>query len=121
MNKLYDKENGCQWIQEQSYETIAKYTIEEALEVVEAVKKKDCDNLKEELGDLLFQVIFYSCIAKNNNEFDFNDIVNELCNKLTRRNTHIFNNEVAKQYKKSLDKVTFASLEWQKAKRQEKN
>lgn len=120
MEQLYDEKNGCQWIKDQDFKTIAKYTIEEALEVVDAVKRENIVDLKDELGDLLFQIVFYSFIAQKENKFMFNDIVNAICDKLKRRNTHIFDTKIAEQYKLAEDKVAFASEQWQKEKEKEK-
>ncbi len=120
VEQLYDEENGCQWIKEQTFETISKYTIEEALEVVDAVKRKNIVDLKDELGDLLFQIVFYCFIAQKGNKFTFNDIAKAISDKLKRRNSHIFNDKIAKQYKLSKNKVAFASKQWQIEKEKEK-
>jgi ATP diphosphatase len=90
MQRLRDPQTGCPWDITQTYETIAPSTLEEAYEVVDAIEKKDFAHLKEELGDLLFQVIFYSQIGKEENRFEFADVVSTLVEKLVRRHPHVF-------------------------------
>jgi nucleoside triphosphate diphosphatase len=90
MSRLRDPKDGCPWDQEQSYRTIAPSTIEEAYEVVDAIERGNYDHLREELGDLLFQVIFYSQLAQEEQRFGFADIVSELVTKLVRRHPHVF-------------------------------
>ncbi|MFA0698468.1 MazG nucleotide pyrophosphohydrolase domain-containing protein, partial [Vibrio sp. 10N.222.49.C9] len=75
MATLRDPEQGCPWDKKQSFDTIVPHTIEETYEVVDAIQNQDWDNLKEELGDLLFQVIFYSQMAKEQQLFDFEDVL----------------------------------------------
>ncbi len=90
MAQLRDEEKGCPWDRKQTFETIVPHTIEETFEVVDAIHNKDWPNLKEELGDLLFQVIFYSQMGKEQGLFDFNEVVEGLNEKLTRRHPHVF-------------------------------
>ncbi|WP_375752621.1 nucleoside triphosphate pyrophosphohydrolase [Vibrio sp. HN007] len=90
MSTLRDPEKGCPWDLKQSFDTIVPHTIEETYEVVDAIQKRDWSNLQEELGDLLFQVIFYSQIAKEQELFDFNDVVETVNEKLIRRHPHVF-------------------------------
>jgi len=90
MARLRDPESGCPWDIKQSYATVAPSTIEEAYEVVDAIERHDFAHLNEELGDLLFQVIFYAQIAKEEQRFDFNSIVSALVAKLVRRHPHVF-------------------------------
>ncbi|NOH98577.1 nucleoside triphosphate pyrophosphohydrolase [Vibrio sp. 99-70-13A1] len=90
MAKLRDPENGCPWDLKQNFETIVPHTIEETYEVVDAIHNKDWPNLQEELGDLLFQVIFYSQLAKEQGLFEFSDVVDGVNEKLTRRHPHVF-------------------------------
>lgn len=82
--------DGCPWDREQTYESMRQCVIDEAQEVVEAIDNKDCINLKEELGDLLLQVVMYSNIAQERGEFTFEDVVNELSKKMVRRHPHVF-------------------------------
>ena len=90
MAKLRCPESGCEWDLAQSYETIVPHTIEEAYEVADTIERGALDELKGELGDLLFQVIFYSQLASEDQRFDFNDVVSALNNKLKQRHPHIF-------------------------------
>ncbi|MGR5361843.1 nucleoside triphosphate pyrophosphohydrolase [Vibrio mediterranei] len=90
MAQLRDEKHGCPWDRKQTFETIVPHTIEETFEVVDAIHNQDWQNLKEELGDLLFQVIFYSQMAKEQGLFDFNEVVEGLNDKLTRRHPHVF-------------------------------
>ncbi|MCG9785742.1 nucleoside triphosphate pyrophosphohydrolase [Vibrio mediterranei] len=90
MAQLRDDKHGCPWDRKQTFETIVPHTIEETFEVVDAIHNQDWQNLKEELGDLLFQVIFYSQMAKEQGLFDFSEVVEGLNDKLTRRHPHVF-------------------------------
>lgn len=90
MERLRDPTHGCPWDLKQSYETIAPSTLEEAYEVVDAIERGDYPHLREELGDLLFQTIFYSQLAKEQNLFSFADIIDTLTAKLIRRHPHVF-------------------------------
>ena len=90
MARLRDREHGCPWDLKQTFATIAPYTLEEACEVAEAIEREDYDNLKEELGDLLFQVIFHARMASESGYFDFDDISEGLLMKLLRRHPHVF-------------------------------
>lgn len=82
--------NGCPWDREQSFATIAPYTIEEAYEVADAVIREDMPALKEELGDLLFQVVFHSQMADEQGAFDLEAVCNALAEKMVRRHPHVF-------------------------------
>ena len=90
MAKLRDPQNGCPWDKKQTFESVVPYTIEETYEVVDAIHNQDWPNLKEELGDLLFQVIFYSQMAQEQGLFDFREVVETVNEKLTRRHPHVF-------------------------------
>ena len=90
MDRLRDPKDGCPWDLDQSYRTIAPSTIEEAYEVVDAIEKDDMPALKEELGDLLFQVVFYARLAEEEKKFDLHDIIHTLVAKLIRRHPHVF-------------------------------
>jgi MazG family protein len=81
---------GCPWDREQTFASIAPYTIEEAYEVADAIERRDLPHLKEELGDLLFQVVFHAQMAREAGEFDFADVVRVICDKLVRRHPHVF-------------------------------
>ncbi|MDF1688106.1 MAG: nucleoside triphosphate pyrophosphohydrolase [Cycloclasticus sp.] len=90
MAQLRDRKNGCPWDLEQDFASIAPYTIEEAYEVADAIERKNLHALKDELGDLLFQVVFHAQLAKEQQAFEFADIVASICDKLTRRHPHVF-------------------------------
>lgn len=90
MRRLRDPDSGCEWDKVQTFKTIAPYTIEEAYEVADAIERDDIVALKDELGDLLLQVVFHSQIAADSAQFDFEDVVNSICDKMTRRHPHIF-------------------------------
>jgi MazG family protein len=93
MKSLRNPETGCPWDVEQTFETIAPYTIEEAYEVEEAVKSGDMSALRDELGDLLLQVVFQSRIAEEEGHFNFSDVVDGICDKMIRRHPHVFSND----------------------------
>lgn len=93
MSRLRDPKDGCPWDLKQSFDTIVPHTIEETYEVVDAIHNKDWGNLKEELGDLLFQVIFYSQLAKEQGLFDFEEVVEQVNEKLVRRHPHVFSEQ----------------------------
>jgi len=90
MAQLRDPKKGCPWDRKQTFATIAPYTIEEAYEVAEAIHRGDMDELRDELGDLLFQVVFYAQMAKEANAFGFDDVVAAICEKMQRRHPHVF-------------------------------
>ena len=90
MSQLRDKENGCEWDKEQTFQSIAPHTIEEAYEVVDAINRSNIPDLEEELGDLLLQVVFLSQIASEDNLFNFNDVVQTITRKLIRRHPYVF-------------------------------
>jgi len=93
MAKLRDKESGCPWDVDQDFSTIAPYTIEEAYEVADAISRDDIDGLRDELGDLLFQVAFHAQMAAEQGSFTFEDVVEGICEKMTRRHPHVFGTE----------------------------
>jgi len=90
MARLRDPASGCPWDIEQTFATIAPYTIEEAYEVADAIAKGDTEALKDELGDLLFQVVFYAEMARERGQFDFNAIATAIADKMERRHPHVF-------------------------------
>lgn len=90
MARLRDPEGGCPWDRKQTFATIAPYTIEEAYEVADAIERGDMHELRDELGDLLFQVVFYAQMAREQGEFEFNDVVRAICDKMHRRHPHVF-------------------------------
>ena len=90
MQRLRDPQDGCPWDLEQSYETIVPSTIEEAYEVADAIEQGDITSLREELGDLLFQTVFYSQLASEEGHFSLPEVISELVEKLVRRHPHVF-------------------------------
>lgn len=95
MAKLRDPNGGCPWDVEQTFATIAPYTIEEAYEVADAIERGDMDDLKSELGDLLFQSVFHARMAEEAGLFDFDDVTAAIADKLERRHPHVFGDETA--------------------------
>jgi MazG family protein len=113
MARLRDPQRGCPWDLEQSFQTIAPYTVEEAYEVADAIERGDLSSLRDELGDLLFQVVFHSQMAQERGAFAFDDVVNAICDKMERRHPHVFGNaQIA-----SADAQTVA---WEEQKRRER-
>jgi MazG family protein len=90
MARLRDPETGCPWDVEQSFETIAPYTIEEAYEVGDAITRGDLEALKDELGDLLLQVVYHAQMASEQSRFDFDDVTDAITRKMIRRHPHVF-------------------------------
>ncbi|TPD92776.1 nucleoside triphosphate pyrophosphohydrolase [Pantoea vagans] len=95
MKTLRDPQHGCPWDCEQTFATIAPYTLEETYEVLDAIQREDFDDLRGELGDLLFQVVFYAQMASEQERFNFEDICHAISDKLERRHPHIFGDATA--------------------------
>ena len=112
MARLRDKDCGCPWDVQQSFATIAPYTIEEAYEVADAIAREDLDALKEELGDLLLQVVYHAQMAREQQSFDFGDVVDAITRKMIRRHPHVFGDA-------SRDEFLTRDL-WQRIKAEEK-
>ena len=112
MKKLRDPQKGCPWDKKQTIETIIPHTIEEVYEVAEQVYNKNFDKLKEELGDLLFQVIYISQIASEKKKFNFNDVVKTITSKMITRHPHVFQNKKFKNMKEF-------KLWWENSKKKE--
>ena len=93
MSKLRDPNNGCPWDKKQTLESIIPHSIEEVYEVADAIYNKDYKNLREELGDLLFQVIYLSQITKEKNKFNFSDVIDSATKKMILRHPHVFKNK----------------------------
>lgn len=102
MARLRDRQDGCPWDLEQTFATIAPYTVEEAYEVADAIERGDLPDLKDELGDLLLQVVFHARMAEEQGAFGFEDVARAINEKMVRRHPHVFGDE------------TYASLEHQK-------
>lgn len=113
MAALRQPETGCPWDIVQTFETIKPYTIEEAYEVADAIERKDPDDLCEELGDLLLQVVFHARIAEEEGLFSFGDVVEAIAKKMIRRHPHVFARSDA-------DTPEAVKAQWDKIKQQEK-
>lgn len=113
MQSLRDPESGCPWDLEQNFQSLIPYTIEEAYEVADAIERNDIDDIKSELGDLLFQVVFYSQLAQEKNAFDFNDVAETISEKLIHRHPHVFSNIKVKNAEEQ-------TKEWEKLKQEER-
>ena len=100
--KLRDPVSGCPWDKEQDFKSIASCAIEESYEVADAIEREDFEDLKAELGDLLFQIVFHSEMAKEKDLFTIEDVIDELNSKLIRRHPHVFNGGNVKDAKDSL-------------------
>ena len=114
MRRLRDPETGCPWDIEQSFATIAPYTIEEAYEVADAIDRQDWDDLRGELGDLLFQSVFHAQIAADQGLFTFDDVANTMSDKMVARHPHVFGGETRE---KSAEQQT---RDWESIKAQER-
>ena len=116
LKKLFDKlhsPEGCLWDKKQTHESLIKYLKEETGEFIQAVKKGDNENMKEELGDILLQVMFHSQIAKKHGKFTIDDVIDTLSAKLRRRHPHVFANTKVN----SVDEIL---SNWKKIKKSEK-
>lgn len=90
MARLRDPQHGCPWDLKQTFASIVPYTLEEAYEVADAIERNDMAELRDELGDLLFQVVFYSRMAEEQGQFDFEQVAAGICDKMLRRHPHVF-------------------------------
>lgn len=97
MAQLRDPQSGCPWDVKQTMESLTRYTIEEAYEVADAIANGDMHDIKDELGDLLFQVVFYAQIASESSAFSFDDVAKSISDKLVRRHPHVFANPLASE------------------------
>jgi ATP diphosphatase len=105
--------DGCPWDRQQTFASIAPYTVEEAYEVADAIERGDLGGLKDELGDLLFQVVFHSQLAAEAGQFDFEAVAGAICDKLTRRHPHVFGDSASLS-------VSEQSAAWENIKAQER-
>ncbi len=113
MARLRDPERGCPWDLQQDFRSIAPHTLEEAYEVADAIERDDLAALRDELGDLLFQVAFHARLASERGEFDFDDVVDAICDKLTRRHPHVFGDAVVRD-------AADQTRAWEEIKREER-
>ena len=114
MSQLRDKDDGCEWDKKQTFKSIAPFTIEEAYEVADAIERENATDLKEELGDLLLQVVFLSQIAKEEELFSFDDVAKTISEKLVRRHPFVF----ADKKNHSLDEQV---NQWEEIKQKERS
>ncbi len=114
MEQLRTPVSGCPWDLEQNFASIIPYTIEEAYEVADAVERNDMAAFKDELGDLLLQVVFHSQMASEQNLFNLQDVINAICDKMTRRHPHVFADT-------SADNATEVVTNWETIKAAERN
>lgn len=113
MATLRDPESGCAWDIEQTFETISPYTVEEAYEVADAIDRQDMHALREELGDLLLQVVFHSQMAKDQDLFEFEDVARSIADKMIERHPHVFGDT-------TFDSVADQKAHWEQLKQQER-
>lgn len=113
MRALRDPGTGCPWDIEQSFDTIVPYTIEETYEVVDAIERRDPEDLREELGDLLLQVVYFAQLASEESLFNFEDVVETVTRKMIRRHPHVFGDEIARNARS-------AKGQWERIKAEEK-
>ena len=113
MAQLRDPEAGCPWDLAQDFATIAPYTIEEAYEVADAIDRGAYDELQDELGDLLFQVVFHAQLAAERGHFGFDDVITSICTKMERRHPHVFGDA-------KVENATEQTRLWEQHKRQER-
>lgn len=116
MAALRDPQSGCPWDVRQTFASIAPYTIEEAYEVADAIDRGDVEDLKDELGDLLLQVVFHARMAQEQGSFEFGDVVEAICDKMTRRHPHVFANAAGG----SVEDLQKQTLAWEEHKRSER-
>jgi len=114
MSALREPETGCPWDIKQTFKSVVPYTLEEAYEVADAIENGDMSELKSELGDLLFQIVFYAQMAKEQGEFDFDDVVDAVSDKLISRHPHVFAGDDCKD-EKSLHEA------WERTKSEERD
>jgi MazG family protein len=113
MARLRDPDGGCPWDLEQDFASIAPYTIEEAYEVDDAIRRGDFEGLRDELGDLLLQVVFHAQMAREVERFDFHAVVEAICEKLVRRHPHVFGDA-------AIDSARAQTDAWERQKAQER-
>ena len=121
MKRLRDPVTGCPWDLKQDYQSIASHTLEEVYEVIDAIERDDLEHLSEELGDLLFQIIFYSQLGKEQGRFDFDLITSKITEKLLRRHPHVFPDGTLESVRDT-DTVEVGDIKqvWESLKKQER-
>ena len=120
MERLRDPQYGCPWDLKQTYQSISPFTLEECLELIDALEQADYEHVEEELGDLLFQVIFYAQLGKEEGRFDFDSVVSGITSKLLRRHPHVFKDGELEGLIE--DRTSMASIKsnWEKTKAKER-
>ena len=113
MAALRDPQGGCPWDLEQDFRSIAPYTLEEAYEVADAIERGNLGDLREELGDLLLQVVFHAQMAQEQGAFDFDDVAQGICDKMVRRHPHVFGDE-------TVESAAAQTENWERLKADEK-
>lgn len=122
MRDLRHPEHGCPWDLQQDHTSIVPHTLEEAYEVADAIERNDSEDLKSELGDLLFQVVFYAQLSAEQQDFDFNDVVDAITRKLLRRHPHVFPDGTLASAGDAEQKLSEAEIKrnWETIKQQER-
>jgi nucleoside triphosphate diphosphatase len=113
MATLRHPDKGCPWDKEQTFASVAPYTLEEAYEVVDAIERADTPALQDELGDLLFQVVFHARMAEEQGSFAFSDVVSSICDKMERRHPHVFGTT-------RIDSSEAQTIAWEEQKKRER-
>jgi ATP diphosphatase len=123
MARLRDPKTGCPWDIKQTYKTIAPHTVEEVYEVIDAIERGDIQHLSEELGDLLFQIIFYSQLGEEDSQFDFDSVVSAITAKLLRRHPHVFPDGTLSSIRSGDSPANEAEIKqtWERIKQQERS
>ena len=123
MRRLRDPQTGCPWDLKQTYQSITSHTIEEVYEVVDAIERDDISHLSEELGDLLFQIVFYSQLAEEQGQFSFGEIISSITHKLIRRHPHVFPDGTLESSNMSMADAEIVKIKevWETIKRQERS
>jgi ATP diphosphatase len=120
MERLRDPEYGCPWDLKQTYQSIAPFTLEECLELIDALEQSDFEHVEEELGDLLFQVIFYAQLGKEEGRFDFDSVVSGITAKLLRRHPHVFKDGQLEGVIEDRTSMAIIKANWEKTKAKER-
>ena len=120
MERLRDPEYGCPWDLKQTYQSIAPFTLEECLELIDALEQSDFEHVEEELGDLLFQVIFYAQLGKEEGRFDFDSVVSGITAKLLRRHPHVFKDGQLEGVIEDRTSMATIKANWEKTKAKER-
>ena len=120
MARLRDPDGGCPWDLKQDFSSVAPYTVEEAYEVADAIERRDMPALKDELGDLLLQVVFHAQMANEAGHFGFDDVVASICDKMTRRHPHVFPDPVTGALV-SVEDADAQTAAWEQQKKRERD